>query len=194
VFAFYKLTCFLVKNREFFRVKRHFDLLDLFSLLGKPLFCKSLLFICHAFLFLHRKIVQLSLLFLKSLVNKCATREKALSTCAALRTTLYASRDLFLSCSIVLFAQGGEVAGRLLGPDDEIGILNTLTAAQRSAVLQQVAIGKVYNLSVDYFVGMPGLVALGMEDLTYHMWLTHPRAGQGRKARTGCQYAGACAL
>jgi hypothetical protein len=100
-----------------------------------------------------------------------------LSTCAALRTTPYASRDLFLSCSIVLFAQGGEVAGRPLGPDDEIGILNTLTAAQLSGVLQQVAIGKVYNLSVDYFVGMPGLVDLEMEDLIYHMWLTHPPSG-----------------
>jgi hypothetical protein len=40
-----------------------------------------------------------------------------------------------------------------------------------------VAIGKVYNLSVDYFVGMPRLVDLGMEDLTYHMWLTHLSSG-----------------
>jgi hypothetical protein len=78
VFAFSELSCFLVKNREFFGVKRRFDLLDLFSLLGKPLFCKSLLFICHAFLFLYRKIVQLSLLFLKSLVNKVCDSGKGI--------------------------------------------------------------------------------------------------------------------
>jgi len=96
---------------------------------------------------------------------------------ATLRTPVCASLGLFLSCSIVLFAQAAEVAKSPQGPNDEIGMLNTVTAAQRLAVLQQIASGKVYDLSVDYFVGMPGLADLGMGDPPYHMWMTHTPGG-----------------
>src|SRR5262245_43303001 len=41
------------------------------------------------------------------------------------------------------------------GPADEIGTLNTMTDASRLEVLKQVANGKVYDLGVDLFVGMP---------------------------------------
>jgi len=73
--------------------------------------------------------------------------------------------------------QGAEVAKSPHGANDEIGVLNTLTAAQSLAVLQRVDSGKVYDLGVDYFVGMPGLADLGMGDPAYHMWMTHTPNG-----------------
>ena len=80
------------------------------------------------------------------------------------------------------FGRAAEVAKSPHGPNDEIGVLNTLTAAQSQAVLQRVDSGKVYDLSVDYFVGMPGLADLGMGDPPYHMWMTHtPPAGSRSK-------------
>ena len=75
------------------------------------------------------------------------------------------------------FGRAAEVAKSPHGPNDEIGVLNTLTAAQSQAVLQRVDSGKVYDLSVDYFVGMPGLADLGMGDPPYHMWMTHTPSG-----------------
>jgi hypothetical protein len=41
------------------------------------------------------------------------------------------------------------------GPADEIGALNMMTDASRLDVLKQVVSGKVYDLGVDLFVGMP---------------------------------------
>ena len=65
-------------------------------------------------------------------------------------------------------AFAADVAKSPHGPDDEMGVLNTLTAVQSLAVLQRVSSGKVYDLSVEYFVGMPGLADLGMGDPPYH--------------------------
>lgn len=84
----------------------------------------------------------------------------------------------FFVCFLApLFAQAAEVAKSPHGPNDEIGVLNTLTAAHNLAVLQQIDSGKVYDLGVDYFVGMPGLADLGMGDPPYHMWVTHTPSG-----------------
>ncbi len=84
----------------------------------------------------------------------------------------------FFVCFLApLFAQAAEVAKSPHGPNDEIGVLNTLTAAHNLAVLQQIDSGKVYDLGVDYFVGMPGLADLGMGDPPYHMWMTHTPNG-----------------
>ena len=41
------------------------------------------------------------------------------------------------------------------GPSDEIGTLNMMTDATRLDALKQVAGGKVYDLGVEMFVGMP---------------------------------------
>jgi kynurenine formamidase len=41
------------------------------------------------------------------------------------------------------------------GPEDEIGALNAMTDASRLAVVSRIASGQVYDLSVEYFVGMP---------------------------------------
>jgi kynurenine formamidase len=79
---------------------------------------------------------------------------------------------LALPCS-----QAAEVAKSPYGPDDEIGVLNELTADHSLTVLQRVSSGKVYDLSVDYFVGMPGLADMGMGDPPFHMWMTHTPSG-----------------
>ncbi len=88
-----------------------------------------------------------------------------------------AAVSLFVGILTLSQSQAAEVAKSPHGPDDEIGVLNTLTATQTLAVLQQVDSGKVYDLSVDYFVGMPGLADLGMGDPPYHMWMTHTPSG-----------------
>ncbi len=87
-----------------------------------------------------------------------------------------------LSSVLVFFltwssAQADEVATSPYGPDDEIGVLNELTQANTLAVLQRVNSGKTYDLSVENFVGMPGLADLGMGDPPFQMWLTHTPRG-----------------
>ena len=88
-----------------------------------------------------------------------------------------AGLGFFVSLFVLSFGQAAEVAKSLHGPDDEIGALNILTPAHSLAVLQRVDSGKVYDLSVDYFVGMPGLADLGMGDPPFHMWMTHTPSG-----------------
>ena len=58
------------------------------------------------------------------------------------------------------------------GPTDEIGTLNMMTDASRFDVLKQVAGGKVYDLGVDLFVGMPTCCA-PFGDPTFQIWMTH---------------------
>ena len=61
------------------------------------------------------------------------------------------------------------------GPDDELGALNRMTDASRAAVLARIEGGRVYDLGVDYFVGMPSWHLLG--DPRYQYWLTHTPRG-----------------
>lgn len=61
------------------------------------------------------------------------------------------------------------------GPNDEIGRMNLMTPASRAAVLSRLDPARVYDLSVDYFVGMPSWQAAG--DPPYHLWLTHTPHG-----------------
>ena len=86
-----------------------------------------------------------------------------------------------VGCGVSLLAlpisRAAEVAKSPYGPDDEIGVLNTLTDTTRLAVLQQISSGTVYDLSVDFFVGMPSLADLGMGDPPFHMWMTHTPNG-----------------
>jgi kynurenine formamidase len=58
------------------------------------------------------------------------------------------------------------------GPNDEIGTLNMMTDASRFDILKQIAAGKIYDLSVDLYVGMPGCCA-SFSDPTYQIWMTH---------------------
>lgn len=67
------------------------------------------------------------------------------------------------------------VASSPWGPDDEIGRLNLMTTASRAAILSRISQGKVYDLGVDYFIGMPGWHAAG--DPRYQIWMTHTPNG-----------------
>jgi kynurenine formamidase len=61
------------------------------------------------------------------------------------------------------------------GPDDQIGTLNMMTDRSKQQILQRIRSGKTYDLSVEYFVGMPSFHALG--DPAYQFWLTHTPHG-----------------
>lgn len=61
------------------------------------------------------------------------------------------------------------------GPDDEIGRLNLMTPASQQAILARIAGGTSYDLSVEYFIGMPSWQAAG--DPHYRIWMTHTPHG-----------------
>ena len=72
-------------------------------------------------------------------------------------------------------AQHEKVGKSPWGPEDEIGTLNMMNENSRLEVLSSIGSGKVYDLSVEYFVGMPSFHALG--DPGYQYWLTHTPDG-----------------
>jgi kynurenine formamidase len=61
------------------------------------------------------------------------------------------------------------------GPADEIGTLNMMTDASRLDILRQVTSGKVYDLSVDLFVGMPNCCG-PFGDPSFQISMTHTPA------------------
>ncbi|MFC6356595.1 cyclase family protein [Luethyella okanaganae] len=60
------------------------------------------------------------------------------------------------------------------GPDDEIGMLNLLDDVASDELLRRV-VGVPYDLSVDYFIGMPSWQAFG--DPAFQIWMTHTPKG-----------------
>lgn len=67
------------------------------------------------------------------------------------------------------------------GPTDEIGTLNMMNDASRLEVLKQVAAGKVYDLGVDLFIGMP-LCCTGFGDPSFQIFMTHiPARGNDKE-------------
>ncbi|NKM34059.1 cyclase family protein [Rhizobium laguerreae] len=62
------------------------------------------------------------------------------------------------------------------GSDDEIGMLNLIDANSRSAIIGRTDASKVFDLSVDHFVGMPGWFGAG--DQPYQIWMTHTPQGE----------------
>ncbi len=71
--------------------------------------------------------------------------------------------------------EGVSVSRSPWGPGDNIGRLNLMTAQSRQAVLSRADARRVYDLAVDYFLGMPSWAAAG--DPTYQMWMTHTPGG-----------------
>ena len=61
------------------------------------------------------------------------------------------------------------------GPKDEIGRLNEITGRSRARVLERIDASRVFDLSVDYFVGMPAWDFVG--DPPYQIWMTHTPQG-----------------
>ena len=69
-----------------------------------------------------------------------------------------------------------EVTQSPFGRNDEIGMLNLIDGASRSAILSRADASKIYDLSVDHFVGMPGWFGAG--DQPYQIWMTHTPQGE----------------
>jgi len=61
------------------------------------------------------------------------------------------------------------------GPSDEIGTLNMMTDASRLDAIKQVAGGKVYDLGVEMFVGMP-TCCVPFGDPNFQIFMTHTPA------------------
>jgi kynurenine formamidase len=61
------------------------------------------------------------------------------------------------------------------GKDDQIGTLNMMTDETRLRALSRIGSGKAYDLSVEYYVGMPSWYAIGDPRYQYH--LTHTPHG-----------------
>lgn len=92
---------------------------------------------------------------------------------------LITRRFLFLLLTIGLTlaaaAAQPEVGTSPWGADDQIGRLNLQTDASRAAILGRIAGGRSYDLSVEYYVGMPSWYGIG--DPRYQFWLTHTPRG-----------------
>jgi hypothetical protein len=87
---------------------------------------------------------------------------------------------MVLAVVVALFAapamtERADVGTSPWGPDDELGRLNLMTDASRAAILARIDGGKVYDLSVEYFIGMPGWFPAG--DPRYNLWMTHTPKG-----------------
>lgn len=94
------------------------------------------------------------------------------------RNTARALGLLIFGFSLLAQAADPPVAGVGLspwGPQDEIGRLNLMSDASRLAVLARIGSGRVYDLSVEYHIGMPSWQAIG--DPRYQFWLTHTPRG-----------------
>ncbi|MDQ6669417.1 MAG: cyclase family protein [Chloroflexota bacterium] len=68
-----------------------------------------------------------------------------------------------------------EVAKSPWGAQDEIGALNLITSESRSKIMAQADASRVFDLSVEYFVGMPTWSSLG--DPVFQIWMTHNPRG-----------------
>ena len=89
-------------------------------------------------------------------------------------------RALSILVLLVSLTSAATAADRVVGtspwgPNDEIGRLNLMTPKSQAAVLSRLAGGQIYDLSVEYFIGMPSWQAAG--DPHYRMWMTHTPNG-----------------
>ena len=57
------------------------------------------------------------------------------------------------------------------GPADELGAFNLITPESRAAIIARADGSRVFDLSCEYFIGMPTWSALG--DPAYHIVMTH---------------------
>ena len=61
------------------------------------------------------------------------------------------------------------------GLDDQIGMLNLVTAESRTEAMASADATRVFDLSVEYQIGMPSWAGLG--DPTYQIWMSHTPPG-----------------
>ena len=94
-------------------------------------------------------------------------------------------------------AEEREVGVSPWGPADEIGRLNLITPKSRANILSRIDGRTAYDLSVEYFIGMPSWQAAG--DPRYQIWMTHTPRGTivddpmnvGQKMNEHVSYTGA---
>jgi len=86
-----------------------------------------------------------------------------------------ATTEESLSYEAILEQDGVKVSKSPWGPDDEIGRLNWITAETNRAILEHLDASHIFDLNVEYFVGMPSWVAAG--DPPYGIWMTHTPQG-----------------
>lgn len=81
-----------------------------------------------------------------------------------------------LACGAVIAAPTEERVGMSpYGPTDEIGMLNKVTPDSVFKVLRRISSGKTYDLSVDFYVGMPSYYFLGQP--RFQIWNVHTPQG-----------------
>jgi kynurenine formamidase len=68
-----------------------------------------------------------------------------------------------------------KVAKSPFGEDDQLGALNLVTPQLQAQILARVDGSRVYDLSIDYFVGMPSFQAAG--DPAYQIFMSHTPDG-----------------
>jgi kynurenine formamidase len=68
-----------------------------------------------------------------------------------------------------------EVATSPWGPGDERGALNRMSPTSQAAILARADGSRIYDLSVDFFVGMPSFQAAG--DPSYQIFMSHTPSG-----------------
>jgi kynurenine formamidase len=85
------------------------------------------------------------------------------------------ARDKELVPDPVLNRGGVKVSKSPWGPRDEIGRLNWITRDTNRAILEHLDGAHVFDLNVEYFIGMPSWVAAG--DPAYGIWMTHTPQG-----------------
>ncbi|MER8162474.1 cyclase family protein [Streptomyces sp. NPDC094472] len=68
-----------------------------------------------------------------------------------------------------------QVGSSPYGPDDQLGALNRMTPASQAAIMSRADAGRVYDLSIDYFIGMPSFQAAG--DPSYQIFMSHTPQG-----------------
>ncbi|MBI3967660.1 MAG: cyclase family protein [Chloroflexi bacterium] len=68
-----------------------------------------------------------------------------------------------------------EASASPFGPADEVGMLNLVTPESRARVLAAADASTLFDLSVEYFPGMPSWTATG--DPSYQIWMSHTPSG-----------------
>jgi kynurenine formamidase len=91
------------------------------------------------------------------------------------RARFAATLIAFTAATASATGPGAKVGLSPWGPQDEIGALNLMSDRSRAAVLSRISGGRIYDLSVEYFNGMPSWYRLG--DPRFQLWLTHTPRG-----------------
>ena len=66
-----------------------------------------------------------------------------------------------------VFAEGDQVGESPWGPEDEIGTLNMMSDTSRMEILQRIDAGKIYDLGVELFIGMPDCCSAAFGDTVF---------------------------